>query len=449
MKIFWKAAVASASLSGLFILVYTSCNWITSRRQHVRSCFFAWERSIPFVPALILPYMSIDLFFIAAPFLARSGRELRTLTWRIALAILVAGACFLAMPLKFAFARPHVDGPLGLIFNNFRSLDLPYNQCPSLHVALWAILVDIYLRRSHGLLRWLAAGWFILMALSPLLTYQHHVVDILGGLALAAVCFHFVADQPLRRPFLPNRRVGTYYAGGTIILFAVAGALFPWGLVLIWPAFSLALVAAGYLFLGPGIFRKERGRHPWTTWVLLGPVLLGQRISLIYYSRRCRPYDQLTDRLWIGRRLTTAEAMRARAAGVTAVIDLTAEFAEVRPFRELTCLHLSILDLTAPTACQIERALAFIEQHAGLGIVYVHCKVGYSRTAAVAGAYLLATGHAQSVAQAVSQLRRTRPSLIARPEAIAALDAFQVRERHPAGTSPQSQGNAMRQTGRE
>src|SRR6266571_1661220 len=31
--------------------------------------------------------------------------------------------------------------------------------------------------------------WFLLIALSPLLTYQHHVIDIVGGFVLAALCF--------------------------------------------------------------------------------------------------------------------------------------------------------------------------------------------------------------------------------------------------------------------
>ena len=39
----------------------------------------------------------------------------------------------------------------------------------------------------------------------------------------------------------------------------------------------MALAATGYLFLGPGIYRKENGRHAMTTALLqLFPVLIGQ-----------------------------------------------------------------------------------------------------------------------------------------------------------------------------
>jgi membrane-associated phospholipid phosphatase/predicted protein tyrosine phosphatase len=424
---FRDAGATSAVLCGLFLVVYSGCNWITARRHHVGSFYFAWERHIPFVPAMILPYMSIDLFFIAAPFLASSDRELRTLRRRIAMAIILAGVCFLLLPLKFAFDRPHIDGFLGLIFNNFRGLDAPYNEFPSLHIALWVILADIYDRHWHGLLWWLAAFWFTLMAASPLLTYQHHAIDVLGGLALAALCFHFAGDQPLRQTFIPNRRIALYYAAGSAILTWLSLTLLPWSYAMVWPAFSMALVAAGYVIVGPEVFRKQQGAHPWTTWVLLAPVLLGQRLSLVYYARKCRAYDRLTSHLWIGRRLTRAEAQRIRAAGVTAVVDLTAEFSEVRLLRDLAYLQLSILDLTPPTPEQIDEAVAFINQHAGRGIVYLHCKVGYSRTAAVAGAYLLATGKVTTAEQAINLMRCARPTLIVRPEATAALRMFQAR----------------------
>ena len=31
-------------------------------------------------------------------------------------------------------------------------------------------------------------AWFVLVGLSPLLTHQHHVIDIVGGFALAGGC---------------------------------------------------------------------------------------------------------------------------------------------------------------------------------------------------------------------------------------------------------------------
>jgi membrane-associated phospholipid phosphatase len=139
--------------------------------------------------------MSIDLFFVAAPFLSRTDRELSILAKRIATAIIVAGVCFLLFPLRFAFPRPHADGWLGAIFDWFHGMDAPYNLLPSLHAALMLILADVYLQHTRNGLRVAIFIWFALIALSPVLTYQHHLIDIAGGLALGLLCF-LLFSQP-------------------------------------------------------------------------------------------------------------------------------------------------------------------------------------------------------------------------------------------------------------
>lgn len=197
---FGTALSASILLSFLFLIVYGGCNWITGRRANIPTFYFEWERAIPFVPFFILPYMSIDVFFVAAPFLCGTGRELSVLTKRIAFGIVVAGICFLVFPLRFAFRRPHADGWLGVLFDWFRGMDAPFNLLPSLHAALMLILADVYFRRTSGMLRSVTMLWFVLIALSPVFTYQHHLIDIVGGFVLAAFCFWIFRDQDLCSP---------------------------------------------------------------------------------------------------------------------------------------------------------------------------------------------------------------------------------------------------------
>ena len=109
----FSACAASAGLSLLFLAVYSGTNWLTAQRSDVGTWYYAWERFIPFVPLMVIPYMSIDLFFAAAPFLCRDRRELATFSRRVTLAILAGGACFLLMPLKLGHERPRVDGWIG------------------------------------------------------------------------------------------------------------------------------------------------------------------------------------------------------------------------------------------------------------------------------------------------------------------------------------------------
>ena len=422
MKI--RALRASVFLSVLFLVVYHGCNWITSRRTDVGTIYFDWERMIPFVPFFILPYMSVDLFFVVAPFLCADEAELRALSRRIAMAILVAGACFLLFPLQLAVERPQPDGWLGVIFGSFCKIDRPYNLLPSLHIALCSILAVHYARHSSGLWRAASNVWFALIALSALLTYQHHFVDVLGGFVLAALCFYFVRESSSPSSLTPHPRLGWYYALGAIVLVVAAGWLRPWGWLLLWPGFGLAVMAAAYFRLGPNIFRKERGRLPWSSRVLLAPCLAGQRISLWYYQRQCQPWDEAAPGVLIGRLLNSDEASAASCAGVTAVLDLTAEFSEAEPFRSVAYRNVAILDLTAPTAAQLQEAVAFIDAQLAHGRVYVHCKIGYSRSATVVGAWLVASGAVPTADDALARLRTIRPSIVIRAEAERALREF-------------------------
>lgn len=424
---FTKAIAVSAGLSLLFLVVYGGCNWITSQRSGVGALNFQWEHFIPFVPLMILPYMSIDLFFISAPFFCRDDRELSIFARRVAAAIVISGICFLLFPFRFAFARPHTGGWLGALFDWFRGMDGPYNQLPSLHITLCLLLADIYVRRSRGIVRAALIVWFVLIGLSPLLTYQHHLLDLVGGFALAGYCFYFIRESKTRLPITKNFRVGSYYALGALIVPGLVVAFWPWGGLLLWPTMSLAIVAAGYFGAGPSIFHKSDGRLPISSWWALGPCLLGQQGSLLYYRQQCRCWDQVTPEVWIGGVLKDRQAAAAISAGVTAVLDLTAEFSEVKAFRGLRYQNIPILDLTAPTAQQLEQIAGFIEEQSNNGIVYVHCKIGYSRSAAAVAAYLLATDKADSIDEALSRVRRAHPSIVVRPEAIAALHEFSAR----------------------
>jgi protein-tyrosine phosphatase len=418
-------------LSVLFVIVYGGTNWFTAQRSDVGTWYFSWElTAIPFVPLLIVPYMSIDLLFFAAPFLCCDERELRVLTRRITFSILIAAVFFLLMPLKLAWpGRPPVEGWFGTFIETSCTapflMEYPHNLFPTLHVALCMILAGTYARHTKGTVRILSNIWFTLIALSTVLTWQHHLVDTAGGFILAAFAMHLFHEFDARLPVVPNLRIGSYYGVGALGLLALMPTAWPWGVFLLWPAGALAIVAAAYFGIGPGIFRKSDGRLPLMTTFVFAPVLIGQYLSLLYYRRRCRAWDEVAPGLFIGGTLTEAEAAEVIDRGVIAVLDLTAEFSETARLRATMYRNLPILDLTAPTREQLHEAIAFIREQAGNGAVYVHCKIGYSRSAAVAGAYLLAQGEVGTAEEAIDRLRQARPSIIIRREAMAVLHTFE------------------------
>ncbi len=161
-----------------------------------------------------------------------------------------------------------------------------------------------------------------------------------------------------------------------------------------------------------------------TRRLLLAPVLLGQHLSWAHYRRGSNAWDEVAPNLVIGARLRDEEAATLVRAGVTHVLDLTADFDEARPFLTKCYRNLQVLDLTAPSDAQLREAVAFLREATRSGKVYVHCKAGFSRSAAVVGAFLLHEGLAASGDEAVATLRRARPSIIVRPEIRAALHAY-------------------------
>jgi membrane-associated phospholipid phosphatase len=428
-----KSLVVSAGLSALFLIVYGGCNWITAHRANVGTFYFVWERGIPFVPFFILPYMSIDLFFVGAPFLCRTDRELSILAKRTALAIIVAGICFLLFPLRFAFPRPHANGALGALFDWFRGMDAPHNLLPSLHAAFTLILLDVYFRHMRGFIRVAIMIWFVLIALSPVLTYQHHLIDIVGGFVLAGYCFYLFRDSARAQPVIVNCRIGSYYAAGAAALVLMGAIFWPWGVLLLWPAIALGIVAIAYFRAGPIVFHKTEGKLPWSTWFVLGPCLVGQYLSLLYYRGQCRAWDKITPQIWIGGKLGCRAAEKALRSGIVSVLDLGAEFSEAKPFRQIDYRNIPILDLTAPTQAQLVEMSKFIGNRSLKGAVYVHCKIGYSRSAAAVIAYLIMSGKVDAAEEGFAMIRRVRPSVVIRPEVRSALSEFEHRVRFSPG----------------
>ena len=133
--------------------------------------------------------------------------------------------------------------------------------------------------------------------------------------------------------------------------------------------------------------------------------------------------------MWIGRVLNHREATLAIDEEVTAVIDLTVNFSEAKPLHEVRYLQVPVLDLTAPTAAQFDEAIVFIEAELLHGVVLVRCKIGYSRSAAIVGACLIASGIAADADDAIRRLQEVRPSIVIRPEAEDVIREYESRAR--------------------
>jgi protein-tyrosine phosphatase len=104
---------------------------------------------------------------------------------------------------------------------------------------------------------------------------------------------------------------------------------------------------------------------------------------------------------------------------------LSAELSETKPFRKINYRNIPVLDLTGPTQAQLVEMSKFIGHHCRNGAVYVHCKIGYSRSAAAVAAYLMTSGKVNTAEEAFAMIRRVRPSVVIRPEVRSALSEFE------------------------
>lgn len=415
----WKqAALWLACLAPFFYLSYGFANHLASLRADVGSVVFDWERRVPFMAWTIVPYWSINLFYGLSLFLCRTHGELHAHGRRLLTAQLVAVSCFLLFPLGFTFTRPPTDGIPGLFFTALTSFDKPFNQAPSLHIALMIVLWDLYRRllpkRWHGFLH----GWSWLIAISVLTTYQHHFIDIPTGALLGLLClwlWPLDGPSPLRNMRFTRdphrRRLALRYALGAAACFAVAAWLGGVALWLCWPGVSLALVALNYAVFGAAGFQKDaQGRLSFATRWLLMPYRIGAWINARLWTRREPAAVRIAAGVLLGRMPTTREAKRL---GITHLVDLSAELS---PPQGVHVRALPMLDLVAPDAERLRAAAEAIEAQrlaAGdTGTVLVCCALGYSRSAAAAAAWLLHTGRSEGVDDAVERLRRERPKLV-------------------------------------
>ncbi|HYC87579.1 MAG TPA: phosphatase PAP2 family protein [Thermoanaerobaculia bacterium] len=166
--------------AAVFAVCYGGASLLTAQYSSLPAWDLPFEQHVPFVPALSVVYLTITPALLVA--LLRTHKS-----FAIALCVqtLLATFCFLLFPQTVAWTRPEVTGWARIPFSIADAMNLSYNQFPSLHVA-FAVSAACALRKP---LWWL---WSIAVALSTWLMWEHHLVDIAGGIALALLVMPLV-----------------------------------------------------------------------------------------------------------------------------------------------------------------------------------------------------------------------------------------------------------------
>ena len=441
MKPAFKTSLLKLALIGaLFYTSYGLSNHYAASLAYVPETAFAWERGIPFWAWTIVPYWSLNLMYAAAFFLCRNACEQNRYVARLVSAQIIATTCFMLFPLHFGWPKPPTDGLWGWLFDSLVAFDLPYNQAPSLHIAL-SIIVGAFYWTRFPKIRLPILLWQSLIALSVLTTYQHHFIDVptgalLGWLVLWVIPQHGVS--PFRRPFGTQGRLKTseasfreaktspatrsreikiamlYLAGAVLsALPSLFGRAWLWTL---WVSVSLSVVAFAYLTGNAAVFQKQAdGMLSAAATVLLLPYLVGVRLNMAYWLCGKAKTARVRDGVLIG-------SVSAISDGLPAVLDVCAEYP--RPRYRGTYRVLPLLDMVAPSENDLMQAASLLEalrrQH---GKVLTCCALGYGRSAAVVLTWLLVYGGCRDLAQATAELKQARPQMVLPPETAKAVEA--------------------------
>lgn len=410
----WRALICLAIAGAVFVGVYSSCNRFTATRSDVGSCYFGWEKDIPFVPWLVVPYWSLDLFYCGSFFLCATRGELHRHTLRLILVTVLSGVFFLLIPMRFGWERPVPAGWTAPLFEALYANDLPFNLAPSLHISLRSLVWIIYGAHLRGRLRQLTKIWFILIGLSTLLLWQHHLMDVASGFLMGWFIQALIPNRVSPRgQFTPaHRRLALRYGTGALAcaLLALPGGGWWW---FAWPAVALAIPALAYLRADAALMGKENGTlSPSAEWCLL-PFMLVAGFIHRRYLRRLPPPVEIMPGVHFGRRLTKDEARTLLAKGPVAVLDLTAESNASPLLRERAHYRsLPLLDLVPPDPAARRAALEFIRTHHGQRPVFIHCQLGLLRSASIAAAWLVESGAATDEADAFRRILSLQPGAI-------------------------------------
>ncbi|WP_413289277.1 phosphatase PAP2 family protein [Bdellovibrio sp. HCB337] len=177
----------SLQLTLVFCTTYGFTNWRASQHSDTYRFWMDWELGIPLVPATIIIYVSLNILTLL-PLFTLNSSQIKALGKSLLVATVIAAVIFFFFPAHIGWARTSDVGFWTPFYETLFSLDQTANTLPSLHITYSYLVVraiaSVHLRLKQAL--WF---WFACISMSVLLTHQHHVLDIVGGMVLAEACF--------------------------------------------------------------------------------------------------------------------------------------------------------------------------------------------------------------------------------------------------------------------
>jgi len=178
--IFWGGGLAIVSS-----LLYGGTNHIANGFSDKAQMYFDWELGIEIVPWMILIYISFYLILVLGFFACRDREAIKSYCYSMILSSFIAAVVFLVFPGELGYSRAEDVGVFKPLYDWLYRIDKPVNMYPSLHIT--SSMIATYFISDSTKKAWVRVGvwtWFVAIGFSVILVHQHHLFDIVTGLAL-------------------------------------------------------------------------------------------------------------------------------------------------------------------------------------------------------------------------------------------------------------------------
>jgi len=409
-----QQALALVLCTIVFSLVYNGSASYVSNLKNVPSFVFSIEKDIPFIPLSIIPYMTSGLFFCLVFFFCKNKYELRVLTKRMLFVIIVAGISFILFPLKFSLIKPDVGHFfLDIPFQLLEKFDTPFNQAPSLHIAFAFVFWSVF--RSKKKWRKFSMVLLILLGISTLTTYQHHLIDVVTGSILAHLSFIVF---PYRKNDFQYRnfQVANYYflCGWIFILFALLLSEFTPNFKVnsLWITLWITLITftVGYHYQKNNIYflKDKNGNISVLKKIVYAPYLLMYWFFWKLLRKNKNPI-QILPNVYISSKPGKKDLIHFNVNKNTFIYDLSAEMEGTKPlkenakYRSFPFLDIGSFDVNE-TRKLVTEIIGNYHHLPKDGKIMIHCTMGFTRSSVI-GILVVKNALSLSVEEAVTKIK--------------------------------------------
>lgn len=185
-------------------IVYFSTNYFNRIRfedeQPLILIFPLIDDLIPFWTAAAVPYLYWYFYVVFTGivlFFYKKGKYYIRFTGSMTLAVFISAIIYIVFPTHVP--RPVLEGNdiFTVIMRYVHTIDAPYNCFPSMHVfysfiCFWFLL---YYRKNSLVFNLFNILSFAVSCAATLLTKQHYVPDVIGGIAIGALCCYIFREK--------------------------------------------------------------------------------------------------------------------------------------------------------------------------------------------------------------------------------------------------------------